>query len=181
MNPPTSREDPVGEAYDASNWVLKTNERSVVKKMPLLGDIPSYSEWGGEARRWAKTLYNRPVSSVIDYLMVNLLASANRVDSESAGRLKYKLRAKIEQNEEAIKNGSEFEPIAAEWMFATLKSKHYAPSGQPIARITNQLIELGKVIRKELGIGIRTPEGVWDWIGRKRGELGRLGSDLTNR
>ena len=95
--------------------------------------------------------------------------------------MKYKLRAKIEQNEEAIKNGSEFEPVATEWMFPTLKSKRYEPSGQPIARIANQLGDLNKVIWRELGIGIRTPEGAWDWIGRKRRELKSLGSELTNR
>ena len=54
FNPPTSRADPVGEAYAASNWALKTNERSVAKQMPLLSEFPSYSEWGKEARRWAK-------------------------------------------------------------------------------------------------------------------------------
>ena len=85
MNPPTTRADPVGEAYDASNCALKTNERSVAKQMPLLGEFPSYSEWGTEARRWTKTLYNHPVSSVIGYFMVNFLASPNRVDSESGG------------------------------------------------------------------------------------------------
>ena len=94
LNPPTSRADTVGQAYSASNWALGTNERSVAKQIPLLSEFPSYSEWGGEARRWARALYIQPVSSVIDYFMVNLLASPNRVDSESGGRLKYKLRAK---------------------------------------------------------------------------------------
>ena len=40
---------------------------------------------------------------------------------------------------------------------------------------------MGTVIGKELGIGVRTPEGAWDWIGRKRSELGNLGRVLTNR
>ena len=35
--------------------------------------------------------------------------------------MKYKLKAKVEENEEAIKNGVEFEPITDEWMFMTLK------------------------------------------------------------
>ena len=37
------------------------------------------------------------------------------------------------------------------------------------------------VIEKELGIGVRTPDGVWDWIGRKRSELNNFGMVLTNR
>ena len=47
--------------------------------------------------------YNRPISAVIDYFVVNLVAGANRVDIESGGRSKYKLKAKVEGNEEAIK------------------------------------------------------------------------------
>ena len=53
--------------------------------MPLLGEFASYSEWGKEAKRWAKTLYNRPVSSAIDYFAVNLGGGLKRVDSESGG------------------------------------------------------------------------------------------------
>ena len=68
LNPPISREDPVGEEYAASNWALKTNEMSIAKQMPSLGEFPSYSEWGEEARRCDKTLYNHPLSSVIDFL-----------------------------------------------------------------------------------------------------------------
>ena len=44
---------------------------------------------GEGAKRWAKTLYNHPVSSAIDYFMVNLGGDLNRVDSESGGRLKF--------------------------------------------------------------------------------------------
>ena len=66
-------------------------------------------------------------------------------------------------------------------MFSTLESKRCAPSGRPITRITNQLNDLNRVIWKELGIGIRTPEGVWDWIGRKRRELKSLGRELASR
>ena len=53
--------------------------------MPLLRVFPGYSEWGKDAERWTKTQYNRPVSSAIDYFMVNLGASLNQVDSESGG------------------------------------------------------------------------------------------------
>ena len=66
-------------------------------------------------------------------------------------------------------------------MFSTLMARHYEPAGQPITRITNQLGDLNSIIWKELGIGVRTPEGVWDWMGRKRRELGCLGRDLANR
>ena len=97
------------------------------------------------------------------------------------GRLEYKLRAKIEQNEEEVKNGSDFGPMATDWMFSTLHAKHYEPSGRAIARVTTQLNELNKVIWEELGIGVRTPEGAWDWIGRKRRELQSLGGELTSR
>ena len=142
-----SRQDPAVEVYARSNWDLKTNERSAVKQMPLLGEFSSYSEWGKEeAKRWAETLYNHPVSSVVDYSIVNLGASSDRINTESGGRLKYKLKAKVEENEEAIKNGVDFEPITTEWMFMTLKARHYEPAEQPITRITNHLNNLNDVI-----------------------------------
>ena len=82
--------------------------------------------------------------------------------------MKYKLKAKVEENEEAVNSGVEFEPITAEWMFIILKARHYEPAGQPITRIANQLNNLNDVIWKELGPAVRTPEGFWDWLGRKR-------------
>ena len=36
-------------------------------------------------------------------------------------------------------------------------------------------------MEREFGIGVRTPEGVWDWIGRKRRELKGVGRELTSR
>ena len=74
--------------------------------------------------------------------------------------MKYKLKAKVGENEEAIKNGNEFEPITTEWMFSALNARRYEPAGKPITRITNQLSELNTAIWKELALGIRTPEGV---------------------
>ena len=66
-------------------------------------------------------------------------------------------------------------------MFMILKARHYEPAGKPITRITNQLGNINDAIWKELGLGVRTPEGVWDWLGRKRRELKNLGRILTNR
>ena len=50
---------------------------------------------GEEAERWAKTLYNRPVSSVIDYFIINLRDSSEVNDKESSGHLKHKLKMKV--------------------------------------------------------------------------------------
>ena len=65
-------------------------------------------------------------------------------------------------------------------MFMILKDRHYEPAGRPITRITNQLGNLDDVIWKELGLGVRTPEGVRDWLVRKRRELKNRGRILTN-
>ena len=70
--PKTFKADPAGGPYARSDWSLKTNGRSAVKQMPLLGEFPSYSEWGKDAIRWTRTLYNHPISSAIDYFSVNL-------------------------------------------------------------------------------------------------------------
>ena len=136
---------------------------------------------GGEAKRWAKTLYNHPVCAAIDYFVVNLGDSLNRVDSESGGRSEYKLKAAVEENEEEIRNGSEFESITAEWTFSTLKARRYEPAGHPITRITGRLDDLNTVSWKELGLWVRTPEGVWGRLGRRRRELGSSGRELARR
>ena len=48
--PQTFKEDPAGKAYARSDWALKTNERSVAKQIPLLGEFSSYIEWEKEAK-----------------------------------------------------------------------------------------------------------------------------------
>ena len=60
---------------------------------------------------------------------------------------------------------------------STLRARHYEPAGVTIARITGQLRDLNNIIWRDLGLGIRTPDGVWDWLGRKRRELGSSGRD----
>ena len=69
---------------------------------------------GGEAKRWANTLYNRPVSSAIDYFIVNLRDSSDVNDKEPSGHLEHKLKMKVEENEGDIKNMVVFEPIDVE-------------------------------------------------------------------
>ena len=39
----------------------------------------------------------------------------------------------------------------------------------------------GGIIYRELELGVRNPEGVWDWLGKKRGGLKSMGRHLTNR
>ena len=130
------RQGPDGEVYARSDCALKTNARSAAKQMPLSGEFSGYSEWWGEAKRRAKTLYNRPVSSVVDYFIINLRASSEITDKESSGHLGRKLKIKVEENEEAVNNRVGSEPINAEWAFAIFRARHYEPAGKPITRIT---------------------------------------------
>ena len=51
----------------------------------------------------------------------------------------------------------------------------------PIVRIVGKLCGLGKVIYRELELWARNPEGVWDWLGKRRGDLKTMGRHLTNR
>ena len=41
------------------------------------------------------------------------------------------------------------------------------PVGAPVVRIAKQLHELESIIYRELGVWVRTPEGVWDWVGKE--------------
>ena len=56
-------------------------------------------------------LYNRPVSSAIDCFIIILKDSSDTIDKEASVHLKRKLKTKVQDNEEATKNGVEFEPI----------------------------------------------------------------------
>ena len=60
-------------------------------------------------------------------------------------------------------------------------SRCQEPVGAPIARIAKQLNELETIIFRELWVGVRNPEGVWDWLVKKRRELKSLGMPRANR
>ena len=53
-------------------------------------------------------------------------------------------------------------------MFNVLGGKFRKPGGVPTGRIAGQLGGIGEVIYRELGTGVRNPEGVWGWVGKKR-------------
>ena len=54
-------------------------------------------------------------------------------------------------------------------------------TGEPISRITAQPLNMNAVVRRELDMGLRNPEGLWGWLIRKRQELNEFGSAPTNR
>ena len=54
--------DPGCKVYQDSDLALKTNERSLAKKMPVLSEFTFYVDWEIAAKRWAKMLCNHPVS-----------------------------------------------------------------------------------------------------------------------
>ena len=147
------KQDPARDVNARIDWALKTNERPLAKKMPLLGEFSGYSGWGKEAKMWEKTLYNHPVSSVIDYFILNLRESSDIMDRKSSGHLERKLKIKVGENEESVKNRVEFGPINVAWACAIFRARHYEPVGRPISRITKQLNNPDTVIWKELGIG----------------------------
>ena len=61
------------------------------------------------------------------------------------------------------------------------RGKYRAQEGAPIVRSAKQLGDIWKVIYRELELGARNPEGVWDWIGKKRRYHKSLGRLITNR
>ena len=85
----------MGDVYAKIDWASKTNARSIVKPMPLLSEFSGYSEWGQEARRRTRKLYNRPVSSAIDYFVINLIDRSDAIDRGPSGNLRHKLKIKL--------------------------------------------------------------------------------------
>ena len=86
--------------------------------------------------------------------------------------MKYELKEKWKKMKKQRGNGVDFEPITAGRMFMTSRARHYDLADHPITRITNQMGNLNDVVWGGLwGVGVRTPDGVWGWLGRKRREL----------
>ena len=71
--------------------------------------------------------------------------------------------------------GASFGPVTADRSFSTLKARRYEPAGKPITRITGQLGDLNTVIWKEIGLGVRTPECAWGWLGGEKDRIGMFG------
>ena len=178
---PQPKTDPGGLIYEPSTWALKASERSPVGHMPLLFEFTSYSTWEPAARRWNNLLYNHPVSSVIEYYINNLKESPNILNNGAGDFLKNQFRKKQDQNEKSLALGEDFEKIGYEWMFRILKEKYQERPGEAIRRVTLQLENINQVIYQELAQGIQDPEGVWDWLSKKRDDLQSLGRNLTNR
>ena len=66
-------------------------------------------------------------------------------------------------------------------MFVLFKAKFEETDSQGIKILTLQLGGTNQVIYQELEEGNRDPEGAWDWLSKKRGDLQSLWRNLTNR
>ena len=76
-------------------------------------------------------LHNHPVSSAIDCFIVNLKDSPDTIDKEAIGHLDHKLKTKVKDNEESMKNGVAFGPIEYEWAFGVLRPDIKNRRGRP--------------------------------------------------
>ena len=120
---------------------------------------------GIAAKRWARKLYSRPLSSVVDYFINSIRENKNSPMGKNAGGfLKQKVELEMEENEKALLEGNDFEPISYEWVFMIFKAKYREQEGVPIVRIMCQLSAIGTAIYRELEPGVRNPEGVWGWL-----------------
>ena len=116
------RGDPGGKACARIDWAAKTNEMSVDKQMPLLSEFTGCSERGNDAKRWTRMLYNRHVSLSIDCFIINLKGSGDWLCKEAIGHLEHKSKSKMDENEDSLKKGVNFEHIDSKWMFKVFKS-----------------------------------------------------------
>ena len=173
--------DTAGEIYEKSTWAIKTSERSVVGAMPLLSEFARFANWETEAKRRKNRLYNHPVSHIIEYFIINFKNSVQTVGRTASDYLKRQLGKKVEKSEKLMLGNKEFERIGFDWMFTLLKEKFEETQAQGIIKLSAQLGEMNQVVYQELDECIRDPEGVWDWLSKKRDDLQSLGRNLTNR
>ena len=90
--------------------------------------------------------------------------------------------SKIGENEKAILKGDVYDQIGYGWMFKVLRGNCRETEVAPIVRIARQLSEMGRVIHRELELGLRNPEGVGGGrLCKKRRDLKSMGRFLTNR
>ena len=68
-----------GLIFEPSAWAQKINERAPVGNMPLMSEFASCKGWETAAKRWKNLLYNRPVSSAIEYFINNLKNSERSI------------------------------------------------------------------------------------------------------
>ena len=77
----------------------------------------------------------------------------------------------IEENENSLLDGKDFEMISYEWMFVISKAKYQEQEGVPIVRIMSQLSSIYRLSYSELEQWVRNPEGIWDSLVKKRNDL----------
>ena len=66
--------------------------------MPLLIEYANYGDWETEAERRPMMLYNRPISSGVDYFVNNSKARKSaKIDVEACGFLKRKVWPELEK------------------------------------------------------------------------------------
>ena len=127
---------------------------------------------GVRGKRWANMLHNRPVCSGVDYFINNIKANkSSLMDKNAGGGLKPKSGNGNRRNEKAHLEGSDFEPFSYEWVFVILKPKYKEQEGVPIVRIISQLSSIDRVGYSELEQGVRSPEGIRDWVIKKRNDI----------
>ena len=87
-------------------------------------------KWGQERDN---DVVQSPVILAIGCFIINLEDSGDLTDKEAIGHLRHKLKSKVDENEEALKNGVDFEHIDSEWAFEVFKARYQEPVGAPIA------------------------------------------------
>merc|ERR1712112_810186 len=95
--------------------------------------------------------------------------------------LKSHFRKKMDQNDNLLMSGESYGKIGYEWMFRILKEKYKERPGEAIKRLMIQLEGMDQVIYQELEEGAQDPEGVRNWLSKKRDDLQSLGRGLANR
>ena len=74
-----------------------------------------------------------------------------------------------------------YDPVDYEWMFKVLSGRYRGAEGTHIVRIAEQLSEMERLIHRASELGVRNPEGVCGWLGKKRRGIKANGRSLANR
>ena len=117
----------------------------------MLSEFARFAKWKAGANRWKNRLYNRPVSHIVEYFIINFKNSVATVDKTASDYLKRQLGRKSRKGEKLILENKEFEIIGTAWMFALLKAKFEETDSQGIKKLPLQLEEMKQAIYQELG------------------------------
>ena len=141
-----------------------------------------HTDWAVGIKRRTNSLYNRPISGRIEYMVINSSegGECGEVDRYDIDRLESKLTDKVGINGKLWAG----ETLYPNWAFLDVTSsppdRYMESPGEPISRTMDRLGNLNVVVQKEPGKCLQNAEGLWGWLLGGSNDLSKVDRILNN-